>query len=80
MTKPADDDLGFTFLATKRGEVLIRHRGRLAATLRGAAAREFLAGMEGASPAERQRAMARATGNYRRGNERLAPTHPHNRG
>jgi hypothetical protein len=48
-------------------DVLIKHRGRTAATLRGAAAQRFLAKLERDDP---QQVMARATGNYKRGNER----------
>ena len=72
-------DLGFTFRATKNGEVFVHHRGKLATTLRGGAAAEFLADINGADPGEQQQIMARATGNYRRGNERLAKNHPRNR-
>jgi hypothetical protein len=72
-------DLGFTFRATKNGEVFVHHRGKLATTLRGEAAAEFLADIDGAEPGEQQQIMARVTGNYRRGNERLAKSHPRNR-
>ena len=72
-------DLGFTFRATKNGEVFLHHRGKLATTLRGEAAAEFLADIDGADADEQQQIMARATGNYRRGNERLAKNHPRNR-
>jgi hypothetical protein len=72
-------DLGFTFRATKNGEVFLHHRGKLATTLRGEAAAEFLADIDGADADEQQQIMARATGNYRRGNERLAKYHPRNR-
>ncbi|HEY7687376.1 MAG TPA: hypothetical protein VH835_01710 [Dongiaceae bacterium] len=72
-------DLGFSFRATKSGEVFIHHRGKLATTLRGEAAADFLADIDGADDAERQQIMARVTGNYRRGNERLAKGHPRNR-
>jgi hypothetical protein len=72
-------DLGFTFCATKNGEVFLHHRGKLATTLRGEAAAEFLADIDGADADEQQQIMARATGNYRRGNERLAKDHPRNR-
>lgn len=69
---------GFSY--DRRGDdVVIRHRGRLATTLRGAAAAEFLAALDGASAADGQELMARATGNYRRGNERTAKHHPRNR-
>jgi hypothetical protein len=72
-------DLGFSFRATKRGEVFVHHRGRLATTVRGAAAAAFLQEVGGAAAAEQQQIMARVTGNYRRGNERLARNHPRNR-
>lgn len=72
-------DLGFTFRATKNGEVFLHHRGKLATTLRGEAAAEFLADIDGADADEQQQIMARVTGNYRRGNERLAKNHPRNR-
>jgi hypothetical protein len=49
------------------------------ATLRGTAAEEFLRDIDGATFAEQQQVMARITGNYRRGNERLAKNHPRNR-
>lgn len=72
-------DLGFTFRAMKNGEVFVHHRGKLATTLRGEAAADFLADIDGADADEQQQIMARITGNYRRGNERLAKNHPRNR-
>ena len=72
-------DLGFTFRERKSGEVQVLHRGTLASTLRGADAQEFLAEVSSCSPAELQQLMARITGNYKRGNERLAAEHPRNR-
>lgn len=47
--------------------VVIRHHGRVAATLRGTAATRFLAEVERSDP---QQLTARATGNYKRGTER----------
>lgn len=73
------DDLGFTFTARKTGEVQIHHYGRLATTLRGARADDFLQEMEGCDHATAQQVMARLTGNYKRGNERKAADHPRNR-
>ena len=72
-------DLGFTYRQRKGGVVELLHRGRLATTLRGAAAGEFLAEVESCPPADAQQLMARLTGNYKRGNERLAKSHPRNR-
>jgi hypothetical protein len=74
-----DGDLGFRHRTAKGGEVFIHHRGRLATTLRAAAAEAFLTEIDGASFAEQQQLMARLTGNYRRGNERTAKNHPRNR-
>jgi len=59
------------------GEVVISHGGRHATTLRGHAAERFLAALDGGDP---QELMARATGNYQRGNERTARRHPRNSG
>jgi hypothetical protein len=58
---------GFEFSTRKNGEVVITHRGRHAAILRGAKAANFLADVERRDP---QEVMARVTGNYKRGNER----------
>ena len=74
-----DDDFGYAWRARKRGEVQVLHRGRLAATLRGADAAEFLSEMAGCTPGEAQHVMARLTGNYKHGNERAAANHPRNR-
>jgi hypothetical protein len=57
---------GFEYVI-RGDDVLITHRGRTATTLRGAAAERFLAKVARDDP---QHVMARATGNYRRGNER----------
>ena len=73
------DDLGFTFRARKGGEVKISHHGRLATTLRGETAADFLDEMSDCDFADQQQVMARLTGNYKRGNERLAKNHPRNK-
>jgi hypothetical protein len=65
----------FTFHASAGGDVTIRRGGRVVTVLRGRSAGAFLARVSGATDGERQRAMARVTGNYRRGNERLAASH-----
>ena len=81
---PADEseqqeDLGFRVRKRKGGDVEILHHGRLAATLRGTQAAEFLAELSDPTDSEAQQLMARLTGNYKRGNERLASSHPRNR-
>lgn len=62
----------FSFHARASGEVAITRGGRMVTVLRGDAARRFLARVEGADEAARQREMARATGNYKRENEWIA--------
>ncbi|MGW0434187.1 hypothetical protein ACWDV4_16805 [Micromonospora sp. NPDC003197] len=66
---------GFDYLERPDGSVVITHRGRVATTLRGGRADEFLAEVDD----DPQQVMARWTGNYRRGNERTAKQHPRNR-
>lgn len=72
-------DLGFTYRTRKNGDVEVMHHGRAASTLRGNAAADFLAEVEAADDSDAQQLMARVTGNYKRGNERLASQHPRNR-
>ena len=67
---------GFRYVERGDGTEVITHHGRVAGTLRGGRAAQFLAEV-GDDP---QLAMARWTGNYRRGNERTARLHPRNRG
>lgn len=68
---------GFDF--RERGEeVVITHGGRPATVLRGDTAARFLVEVEAGHDA--QLLMAKATGNYRRGNERAARRHPRNQG
>jgi hypothetical protein len=73
------EDLGFTCRARKDGSVEVLHHGRLASTLRGHVASDFLAEVEVLKPADAQQLMARVTGNYRHGNERAAQAHSRNR-
>ena len=79
MSVTDEGDLGFAFRARKGGEVQILHRGALATTLRGTAAVDFLTDVTNCEPADAQQLMARVTGNYKHGNERLAVNHPRNR-
>lgn len=69
------DPYGFAYEERSDGSVTIRHHGRTATTLRGSRAAEFLAEVESGGP---QLVMARWTGNYRRGNERMGKQHPRN--
>ena len=72
-------DLGFSFRTRKNGDVEILHYGRVATTLRGHDAADFLAEVNDVASTSAQQLMARLTGNYKRGNERLAASHPRNR-
>ncbi len=74
-----NEDLGFTFRKMKNSEVHISHHGKHVTTLRDEAAIDFVAEVEDASYDEQQQLMARATGNYKRGNERRASQHPRNK-
>ncbi|NUP86293.1 MAG: hypothetical protein HUU30_11150 [Burkholderiaceae bacterium] len=71
--------LGFTYRVRKNGEVQILHLGRVASTLRASDAVDFLTEIETGDESDAQQLMARITGNYKRGNERLAGQHPRNR-
>ncbi len=69
------DANGFEYDVRADGSVIISHHRRSVTMLRGARAAEFLSDAE----ADPQGAMARWTGNYKRGNERTAKQHPRNR-
>ena len=75
----AGSDLAFAYRKLKNGDVVISHHGRNATTLRGDRATDFLEDMQGVDQGSQQQEMALITGNYRRGNERLARQHPRNR-
>jgi hypothetical protein len=66
---------GFSYERRTDGSVIVWHDGRRAAVLRGARAEQFLAEL---GHGDEQTVMARWTGNYRRGNERVARNHPRN--
>ncbi|HEU4449252.1 MAG TPA: hypothetical protein VFR63_04610 [Gaiellaceae bacterium] len=60
----------FTWSATKDGRVRVGWRGRVVTTLAGEAAARFLRQAEVADEETVQGLLARATGNFKRGNER----------
>ena len=78
MRDESDQNLGFTFMETKTGEILIKRFGRGVATLRGNRARAFKEDIETLAFREQQQIMAHLTGNYKRGNEKQAKDHPRN--
>ena len=63
------DDDPFDYRITKDGRIQVSRAGRRIVTIAGSRA-ERLVGMLGADPEQAQELLARATGNYRRGNER----------
>jgi hypothetical protein len=71
-------DLGFAFRKMKNGDVWITHHGKHITTLRGTAAIDFITEADDGSFDDQQQLMARETGNYKRGNERLASQHLRN--
>ncbi|HIW62676.1 MAG TPA: hypothetical protein H9881_09485 [Candidatus Stackebrandtia excrementipullorum] len=62
------DPSGFDYVTQKDGTVVITHHGATATRLRGGRAAEFLDEVEFGDD---QEIMARWTGNYKRGNERM---------
>ncbi len=72
------DDLGFSF-KVYRDEFHLFHHDKKAVVLRGEQAREFKEALELGDFSDLQQLMARLTGNFKRGNERLAKNHVRNR-
>lgn len=70
MNSQTGADLAFTFRRAKDDSVAISRGHRVVTVLRGRSAQRFLARAAAASFAAQQQLMARATGNYKRGNER----------
>ena len=68
MAQETDPD--FDFRLVTHGNVHISWRGRRVVTLAGQKATAFRARIETADDGEAQLVMARATGNFKRGNER----------
>ncbi|MDX1342786.1 MAG: hypothetical protein R3309_16055 [Reinekea sp.] len=66
------DDLGFTWQQTKNGDVSIYHHGRYATRFSAHKARGVIEKLTRLDFAGQQQLLARLTGNYKRGNERLA--------
>lgn len=61
----------FSYRSTKDGKVFISWNDRIVMTLKGSKAGKFLADVDGANEELTQLEMARVTGNFKRGNERL---------
>ena len=65
------DEEVFTYRATKDGKVFISCEGRQVTTLSGKKAADFIAKISNAEDKEAQLLMAKATGNFKRGNEKI---------
>ena len=63
-------DMPFSYRASKDGVVFVSWRGKQLTTLKGGKAEAFLKRIEGLEPLKQQLAMARITGNFKRGTER----------
>jgi hypothetical protein len=61
----------FSYRVTKAGDLMISRRGRTVLTVGGAAGVKLLKALDAAATdAAEQLVLAKATGNYKRGNER----------
>ena len=65
------DDEPFAYRVVKSGTVFISWEGKQVTQLSGKAAERFLAKIAGLEGQAAQLVMARATGNFKRGNERM---------
>jgi len=66
------EDEPFSYRETAQGKVLISWRGRQVMVLKGPRAAAFLARLTCQDELVRQLAMAKITGNFKRGNERCS--------
>lgn len=64
------DEQPFSFRATKDGRVMISYHGKQVMVLAGKDAERFLSRIDGADAKQAQLIMAKATGNFKHGNER----------
>jgi hypothetical protein len=63
----------FSYAITKDGRVRVAFRGRHVVTVSGGAAERLGAQLDGADDEQAQLLLAKATGNFKRGNERPVP-------
>lgn len=64
------DEEVFSYRATKDGRILLYWHEKHVKTLAGAEAKKFAERIDGADDKEAQLVMAKATGNFKHGNER----------
>jgi len=65
------DDEVFTYRISKDNKVFISYEGKQVTTLSGQNAERFITQISGAAGKDAQLIMAKVTGNFKRGNERL---------
>lgn len=73
MANPAGHLADFRYQTSKDGKVFIYWTNRLVKTLSGNEARQFMEKSSQADDQAIQMLMAKATGNFKRGNERTSP-------
>ncbi len=69
------DEEVFSYRAAKDGKVFISWCGKQVMILKGKEAARFVTKLEGLQDKQAQLVMAKITGNFKRGNERLAQEH-----
>ena len=72
------DEQPYAYQIRKDGAVAISHEGRQVSVIAGREAERLIAKLQRASAAEVQMALAKITGNFKRGNERMAARHTRN--
>jgi len=65
------DEEIFTYRVTKDGKIFISYEGKQVMIISGKKAADFIAKMQNAEGKEAQLIMAKITGNFKRGNEKL---------
>ena len=66
------DEEVFTYRIAKDNKVFISYEGKQVTTLSGKNAERFISQISGAAGKDAQLIMAKATGNFKRGNEKIA--------
>lgn len=65
------EENAFTYVESKDSKVLIYHYGKQVMILKGDKAKRLLKRLDNATDEEKQLTLAKVTGNFKRGNERL---------
>ncbi|MDX2219078.1 MAG: hypothetical protein SF172_08655 [Burkholderiales bacterium] len=73
------DEEPFGYQVRKDGSVAVSHGGRVVSVIAGREAERLIAKLSKANAQDVQLALAKITGNFRRGNERAAGNHSRNK-